>query len=237
MAASCCWRWRTVGWGSRRGWLVAFPIDATPLRITHRLANMVRARILAIACGYEDADDLDALRVDPAFKLACRRLPDTDANLCSQPTLLRLENAPSLKDAIGLTWALVDQWMASYERSPRLSFSISTTPATSCTGISSFRSSTPITTSAASCRSMSTTPSARVPSRSCCAPARPRRVSRCAPICAGSCAISANAGPERASPFEAAATMPGPRRWNGARPTHRLRLRAARFEAAVEDNR
>jgi len=79
---------------------------------------MVRARILAIACGYEDADDLDALRVDPAFKLACRRLPDTDANLCSQPTLLRLENAPSLKDAIGLTWALVDQWMASYEREP-----------------------------------------------------------------------------------------------------------------------
>ena len=84
--------------------------------------------------------------------------------------------------------------------SPRLSFSISTTPSMSCTGISSSRSSTPITTSAASCRSMSTTPSARVPSRSCCAPARPRRVSRCAPICAGSCAISANAGPGRASP-------------------------------------
>ena len=74
-------------------------------------------------------------------------------------------------------------------------------------------------TSAASCRSMSTTPSARVPSRSCCAPARPRRVSRCAPICAGSCAISANVGPGRASPSGATATMPGPRRWNGARPT------------------
>ncbi len=52
-----------------------------PLRITHTLADMVRARILAIACGYEDADDLDALRVDPAFKLACGRLPDTGANL------------------------------------------------------------------------------------------------------------------------------------------------------------
>ena len=43
---------------------------------------------------------------------------DTGANLCSQPTLSRLENAPSLKDAIRLTWALVDQWMASYEREP-----------------------------------------------------------------------------------------------------------------------
>ena len=95
-----------------------FPDRRDPLRITHTLADMVRARILAIACGYEDADDLDALRVDPAFKLACGRLPDTGANLCSQPTLSRLENAPSLKDAIGLTWALVDQWMASYEREP-----------------------------------------------------------------------------------------------------------------------
>ena len=44
-----------------------FPDRRDRLRITHTLADMVRARILAIACGYEDADDLDALRVDPAF--------------------------------------------------------------------------------------------------------------------------------------------------------------------------
>ena len=36
-----------------------FPDRRDPLRITHTLADMVRARILAIACGYEDADDLD----------------------------------------------------------------------------------------------------------------------------------------------------------------------------------
>ena len=95
-----------------------FPDRRDPLRITHTLADMVRARILAIACGYEDADDLDALRVDPAFKLACGRLPDTGANLCSQPTLSRLENAPSLKDAIRLTWALVDQWMVTGTAAP-----------------------------------------------------------------------------------------------------------------------
>jgi Transposase DDE domain group 1 len=35
-----------------------------------------------------------------------------------RPTLSRLENAPSLNDAIRLTWVLVDQWMASYEREP-----------------------------------------------------------------------------------------------------------------------
>ena len=57
------------------------------------------------------------------------------------------------------------------------------------------------------------TPSARVPSRSCCAPARPRRASKCALICAGSCAISVNAGRGRASHSEAMATTPDPRRW------------------------
>ena len=35
-----------------------------------------------------------------------------------KPTLPRLENVPSLKDAIRLTLALVDQWMASYEWEP-----------------------------------------------------------------------------------------------------------------------
>ena len=61
---------------------------------------MIRARIFAIACGYEDADDLDLLRCDPAFRFACGRLPETGRDLCSQPTLSRLENAPRLRDVI-----------------------------------------------------------------------------------------------------------------------------------------
>jgi hypothetical protein len=93
-----------------------FPDRRDPTRITHTLADMIRARVFAICCGYEDADDLDFLRTDPAFKLACRRLPDTGLDLCSQPTLSRLENAPCLKDVIRLTFALVDAWMDSYER-------------------------------------------------------------------------------------------------------------------------
>ena len=87
-------------------------------RIAHTIADMIRARAFAICCGYEDADDLDVLRCDPAFKLACGRLPDSGRDLCSQPTLSRLENAPGLKDVIRLTYALVDQWMASYAMPP-----------------------------------------------------------------------------------------------------------------------
>ncbi|WP_461325831.1 transposase [Bradyrhizobium barranii] len=45
------------------------------------LVDMFRARMFAICCGYEDADDLDHLRSDPAFKLACGRLP-TRAGIC-----------------------------------------------------------------------------------------------------------------------------------------------------------
>ena len=67
-----------------------FPDARDPTRIIHTLADMIRARVFAIACGYEDANDLEHLRKDPAFKLACGRLPETGVDLCSQPTLSRL---------------------------------------------------------------------------------------------------------------------------------------------------
>jgi hypothetical protein len=39
----------------------------------------------------------DILRQDPAFKLACGRLPETGVDLTSQPTVSRWENAPDLR--------------------------------------------------------------------------------------------------------------------------------------------
>jgi len=87
-------------------------------RVTHLLPDILRARIFAIACGYEDADDLDRLRLDPAFKLACGRLPDTGVDLCSQPTVSRWENAPSLRDLVRLMAVMVDLYCASYSAPP-----------------------------------------------------------------------------------------------------------------------
>jgi hypothetical protein len=89
-----------------------------PNRVTHAMADILRARIFAIACGYEDANDLDRLRCDPAFKLACGRLPDTGLDLCSQPTLSRAENLPDLRTVIRLGEALVDLWLSSYAAPP-----------------------------------------------------------------------------------------------------------------------
>src|SRR5437764_10789529 len=94
------------------------PDERDASRVTHLLPDILRARIFAIACGYEDADDLDRLRLDPAFKLACGRLPDTGEDLCSQPTVSRWENAPGLRDLIRLMGVMVDLYCASYTSSP-----------------------------------------------------------------------------------------------------------------------
>jgi hypothetical protein len=90
-----------------------------PARVRHSLIDILRAHIFAIACGYEDANDLDRLRNDPAFKLACGRLPDSGQDLCSQPTCSRLENLPDLRTVIRLGRVLVDLWLSSYPAPPR----------------------------------------------------------------------------------------------------------------------
>ena len=41
-----------------------------PERVVHRLAEIIRFRMLMIAAGYEDGNDADSLRADPMFKLA-----------------------------------------------------------------------------------------------------------------------------------------------------------------------
>ena len=64
-----------------------------PEKVVHRLAQIIRFRMLMIAAGYEDGNDADTLRRDPMFKLALDRLP-SDEELCSQSTISRLENLP-----------------------------------------------------------------------------------------------------------------------------------------------
>ena len=89
-----------------------------PERIEHPLAEMLRLRMFAIASGYEDADDCDWLRYDPIFKMAVGHLPESGDPLCSQPTMSRLENAPSKIEIARLMAAMVDQFCKSYRRTP-----------------------------------------------------------------------------------------------------------------------
>ncbi len=75
-------------------------------RVRHSLLELVRQRVYQIACGYEDQDDADTLRSDPLLKLVCGRLPETGADLASQPTLSRLENAVSARACYLMATAL-----------------------------------------------------------------------------------------------------------------------------------
>src|SRR6476620_735602 len=107
---------RRLGIAAKLARLIADPRN--PALVTHSVDDILRARILAIACGYEDADDLDHLRTDPAFKLACHRLPDSGGDLCSQPTVSRWENMPSLREVVRMTDARIDLYCASFARPP-----------------------------------------------------------------------------------------------------------------------
>ena len=107
---------RRIGVADKLAAEIADPRD--PARVTHTLADVLRARILAIACGYEDGDDLDHLRRDPALKLACGRLPDSGEDLCSQPTVSRIENTPDLREVIKLMRAMVALYCRSYDKPP-----------------------------------------------------------------------------------------------------------------------
>ena len=90
-----------------------------PERIIHGLAEMIRFRTLAIAAGYPDANDCDTLRSDPAFKMAVGRLPETGLELCSQPTLSRLENVPGPVACKRMMAAMVELFCDSYGTVPR----------------------------------------------------------------------------------------------------------------------
>jgi len=76
-----------------------------PGKVLHPLAEMLRERILGIACGYPDANDAARLSKDPAMRMACERRGES---LASQPTLSRLENGPTSTDLLRLGYALTD---------------------------------------------------------------------------------------------------------------------------------
>ena len=107
---------RAMGIAGRLAGCIADARDQS--RVVHDLADILQARMLAIACGYEDADDLDHLRHDPGFKLAVGKLPDGAIGLASQPTMSRWENAPTTRELVRMMSAMVDIYCASYRAPP-----------------------------------------------------------------------------------------------------------------------
>jgi hypothetical protein len=90
-----------------------------PEQVRHTLVEMIRFRLLLIAAGYPDANDCDALRTDPAFKMAVGRLPESGLDLCSQPTMSRLENLPGRTALKRMMAAMVELFCDSFAEVPR----------------------------------------------------------------------------------------------------------------------
>ena len=84
-------------------------------KVRHDVVTMLRQRVHALALGYEDLNDHDALRGDPVVQTACGR----DEPLASSSTLCRFERRAERQWAITMHQELVEQFIGSFSRPPR----------------------------------------------------------------------------------------------------------------------
>ena len=96
----------------------AIPDPRHPVFIVHEQRAMLAQRVIAIALGYEDLNDHQDLRADPALQVAAGKVPDKDLPLASPPTLCRLENRVDRKALVKIAEAFVDQFIASHATPP-----------------------------------------------------------------------------------------------------------------------
>jgi hypothetical protein len=92
MISECVPEWRT-----RRG--------------RHTMLALVKQRLYQIACGYDDQNDSDSLREDPLLKVVCGSLPESGADLASQPTICRLENAATRRSCYRIAEVLFEIYL------------------------------------------------------------------------------------------------------------------------------
>ena len=88
------------------------PDPRNPVFTIHDQRSMLAQRITAIVLGYEDLNDHQELRTDPALQVAAGKVPDPDVALASSPTLCRLENRIERKTLFRAAEVLVDQFIA-----------------------------------------------------------------------------------------------------------------------------
>ena len=84
-------------------------------RVVHSRLSRLRQRIYGLCLGYEDLNDHQELRLDPALQTAVNR----DTHLASQATLCRLENRMDRSAMVALHKVLVEQFIASFNKPPR----------------------------------------------------------------------------------------------------------------------
>ena len=81
----------------------------------HSLPGLVRQRVFALALGYEDLNDHETLRFDPAFQTAVGR----DEPLAGKSTLRRFENQADRQSMWAISRSLVEVFIESF-KAPQL---------------------------------------------------------------------------------------------------------------------
>ncbi|MEM9366758.1 MAG: transposase [Planctomycetota bacterium] len=104
----------------------AIPDPRDPLYTSHTQQEILTSRIFGIAAGYEDANDHQTLRHDPAFQVAAGRTPaendysqeSGNTPLASPSTHSRFENRITSKEMFTLHEILVDTFLDSHDEPP-----------------------------------------------------------------------------------------------------------------------
>jgi hypothetical protein len=94
------------------------PDPRQPELVIHDQRVMIAQRITAIALGYEDLNDHQTLRLDPALQVAVGTPPEEARELASPPTLCRLENRVQRRTLVQIAEVLVDQFIAAHAAPP-----------------------------------------------------------------------------------------------------------------------
>ena len=86
--------------------------------VIHDQRAMLAQRIVSLALGYEDLNDQETLRVDPALQIVAGCSPEEDDPMASPSTLCRLENRITRKTLVRLSTLFVEQFLDSYDTPP-----------------------------------------------------------------------------------------------------------------------
>ena len=92
-----------------------------PRYISHKQRELFTQRIYGIALGYEDGNDHQQLRKDPALRTAIKNSTDEELPLGSAPTLSRLENRITKEEIAALSQLFVELFIESYKEPPKQS--------------------------------------------------------------------------------------------------------------------
>ena len=90
-----------------------------PGKVRHALVELLRERVMALACGYPDTNDAARLAQDPVLKLVVGRDPLSGDALASQPTLSRFERAVSPRELMRVGTTLAEKVIARHSKRRR----------------------------------------------------------------------------------------------------------------------